>query len=133
MGYLVKKSEQNNDAAKLLLSKDLFASSVHCSYFACFQLMKSHVKHILNIDYLTLDNRIKSKSKSTHKYLIGLMTNKVHHVLSSEDAHTFKTKLKELKQLRVETDYENIEITQEKSTKALELSETVRNIIVKTF
>jgi hypothetical protein len=58
MSKLKEKSEFNFDAARLLIDKYLFAPSIHCSYYSCFQLMKFTMKNYFNISYDELNRNI---------------------------------------------------------------------------
>ena len=58
MTKLKQKSEFNFDAAKVLIDTNLYAPSVHCSYYSCFQLMKFALKDFCGINYDELYQRI---------------------------------------------------------------------------
>lgn len=40
MSIVKKKSQENLDSAKILIENKKYNSSVHCSYYACFQMSK---------------------------------------------------------------------------------------------
>lgn len=62
MSKLKAKAEFNIDAAQLLIDKSLYAPSVHCSYYSCFQLMKYTMKEIFGITYDELAQRVSVKT-----------------------------------------------------------------------
>ena len=70
MSKLKEKSEFNFDAAQLLIDNYLYAPSVHCSYYSCFQLMKFTMNNFFGIGYDELNTRISvSTSGGTHSYV----------------------------------------------------------------
>ena len=51
MSKLRQESDFNIDAASALLKQNLFAPSVHCSYYSCFQFLKYTIKEFFEEDY----------------------------------------------------------------------------------
>lgn len=51
MSNILKKSQENLIAAQDLIDKRRFTSSVHCSYYSVFQLMKYILHHKFSYDY----------------------------------------------------------------------------------
>ncbi|MFA5327734.1 MAG: HEPN domain-containing protein [Prolixibacteraceae bacterium] len=127
MSYLKAKSEHNLLAAEILIRNNLHAPSVHCSYYSCFQLSKYALKQFFGIDYklqeeeLTRLKQTKIGKIGTHEYVINKLGNEIRNC-SKEAYLTFTNNIKELKKFRIESDYGNIAVNDEQSSKSLRLS-----------
>lgn len=127
MSYLKTKSEYNLLAAEILIEKGLHAPSVHCSYYSCFQLSKYALKQFSGIDYKRQEEELaqlkqtRSGKIGTHEYVINKLGNEIRNC-SKEAYLTFTNHIKELKKFRIESDYDNIAVTDEQSVKSLRLS-----------
>lgn len=133
MSKLRQKSDINIAAAKLLLDKTYYASSVHCSYYSCFQLLKYTIMDFFGIDYVTLSSNISTSEQNTHQYIINFISNKLTEYAGSNDSRDFKRKIKDLKQYRFESDYENIDVTFDKGNVALTKAMEIRHCIITSF
>lgn len=128
MTYLKAKSEFNNSSADLLYKNSYYAPSVHCAYYSCFQLLKYIISESLNIDYDQQEKEIGSEiGMNTHSYV----TKKILDAISSKekDLNTLRdirTKLKDLRELRIRSDYKNIQIDESKGRMAIQYSEELR-------
>jgi uncharacterized protein (UPF0332 family) len=130
MTKLKEKSEFNIDAAKVLINNYLYAPSVHCSYYSCFQLMKYALKKIAGIEYEDLGKQIRLSEQNTHKFVI----NEIGKIIKRKNAYDFRyfnNNIRELKALREEADYENVEILIDKSEKALKKAKELRLSLLK--
>lgn len=133
MSKLRQKSDFNLDAAKVLLEKNLFAPSVHCSYYSCFQLLKYTIHDFFGEDYEKQANNISTTKQKTHQYVINYITNKLKTLASSQESRDFKRKINDLKQFRIESDYENIEVSFDKGNNAYEKAKEIRLYIIHNF
>lgn len=133
MSYLKNKSEFNIEAAKKLIENNLYAPSVHCSYYSCFQMLKFKMKDFFGITYEQLGSNISSSSiRGTHEYIISFYKESIREYSDRQRALTFSRNIKELKLFREKSDYEDIEITKTESDKAFKKAEVVLNFI-KTY
>lgn len=133
MSKLKEKSNFNIDAAKALLKQESYAPSVHCSYYSCFQLLKYTIKAHCGVNYETQAvNRSIVKQKS-HQYVINYITNELKKYEGFSKSQEFKRKIKDLKQFREESDYEDIEINCEKGNNAYNRAKDMRIYIIKNF
>lgn len=126
MSFLNNKSEFNLDGAQLLIDNNLYAPSIHCSYYSVFQKLK--YKYVLkkNISYDDLAQMIISDSRNTHKYVIEEFCNFIQDRYKKRE---LRNKINDLKAFRVESDYEDLEINYDKSNLALTKSkEIIREI-----
>nr|MDA3854277.1 hypothetical protein [Bacteroidales bacterium] len=71
MSKLKEKSNFNLDAAELLIVRNLYAPSVHCSYYSCFQQLKYIVKDFCGKDYETQNVEIAQSPQGSHDYVIS--------------------------------------------------------------
>ena len=133
MSKLRQKSDFNIDAAEYLLKATLYASSVHCSYYSCFQLLKYTIKEFFGKDYEAQAADIIATKQKTHQYVINYVACEVERFAGLEESRQFKRNIKDLKQYRVESDYENIEVNVDKSEKALRLARGIRSYVIKSF
>ncbi|WP_286706925.1 hypothetical protein [Flavobacterium sp. 38-13] len=126
----------NLDAAKILIDDyNYFAPSVHCSYYGCFQFIKSKLNTIGHT-YKEIDEAIASSypplKLHAHTYPIKLMDNALNKVNDNGfTAREFRSKIKELKAFRTISDYHNEIVDSDKSKAALKLSQDVISLIKK--
>ena len=127
MSHLKNKSEHNLLAAEKLIEFGLHAPSVHCSYYSSFQLCKYALQEFYGVDYETQEKELnflkqtKTGKIGTHEYVINRLGKEIR-TCSTEAFLIFTNNIKELKKFRVESDYDNITITDEQSTKSFRLS-----------
>lgn len=133
MSKLREKSEFNILAANILLKQSLFAPSIHCSYYSCFQLMKFTIKYFFGEDYDTQVSNISNSLQGSHSYVISLMYKELTSLSNLEESRKFKRKIMDLKLLRAESDYDNIEIDFEKSDLAFKKANELRTYIINQF
>lgn len=133
MSKLKEKSEFNITAAQILIDKNLYAPSVHCSYYSCFQLMKFTMKNFFGISYDELRQKISvDTTGGTHSFVVNFFNMEVRKKGIS-DYSDFSRKIKDLKEFRETSDYENVEITFDKSRKAKEYAIDIRQYIKNNF
>jgi len=123
----------NLNASVLLIENSLFASSVHCSYYAMLQFMTCKLSAFNSVTFETITAN--SKGPGSHEYVIGETITHLKSSLSGLDTlkkevertniHKLKGKIKDLKLLRVQSDYHNIEIDAALSDKALAFSKEI--------
>ena len=136
MSYLKEKSNFNIDAAELLQNKSLFAPSVHCSYYSCLQLMKVAINEFLEISFEELDLEIKTAKEenkgNTHEYIIKKIGDNIRYN-SKAEFRIFHRNIKDLKNFRVRSDYEDFQITTTESFKAFNIAKEIRTQLKETF
>ena len=134
MSKLKEKSEFNIDAAQVLIDKYLFAPSVHCSYYSCFQLMKFTINAYFGMSYDELRQKVSvNTSGGTHTYVTHFFNTEVRKKYGLTDYTDFSRKIKDLKEFRESSDYDDSEITIDNSTKALQYAKELRYYIQKNF
>jgi len=134
MSKLKAKSEFNLEAAQVLIDKYLYAPSVHCSYYGCFQLMKYTMFNHFGISYEELRHRVSvNTTGGTHKYVMHFFNKEVKNKNGYSDYNDFSRKLKDLMEFRETSDYDDVEITIDKSQKALSYATELSKYIQRNF
>lgn len=123
--HLSNKSIDNLNASNLLISNKLYASSVHCSYYAMLQHMTCKLKDCWNITFTELSNKSKADKKNSHEFLIKSSLDIVEMNKNSFTKRAIKKQIYDLKTFREESDYHEIEILEVKSIQALDLSKII--------
>ncbi len=132
------KATVNFDAAKLLKESPNYhhCSSIHCSYFSCFQVVKYIVLEIYGVHEESIYSSRRpdpSRPKSEHEYLIEYLHRKLIEKKEIIDASVFKNKINELKSMRTLSDYKMVFIDKFKSDKAYELANEISIILKKAY
>jgi hypothetical protein len=131
-----QKSKFNQTACELLIKNGLAAPSIHCSYYSCIQQMLFVIYSKLGYTKESFDKYLKQKSHNlgTHKKAIYLMKeyfrenrNEFEHGLYKN----FQNDIANLKDLREQSDYYDILITNDKAHYAKDLSIRILNYLKK--
>ena len=141
---LRNKAITNLDAALILkeLPNRHHCSSIHCSYYSCFQAIKYIIITDLGLsDADIINNREKESSlrngklikPSEHDYLITLLHKNIINLKKLDDAQTFNENINKLKSLRNNSDYKPILIEKDKSDNALNYAEAVHKILRRIY
>ena len=133
MSHLLDKSEQNKTIAHYLHTSSVscYPASVHCCYYSCLQKIiylfneKGETQNIVA-------TKVKGGKGGTHDYYIkeigGLILK-----YNKADAFVIRTHLTNLRALRIEADYVDVEITEDNAEKAYMLTEEVHKLLKKHF
>tara|TARA_R110002050_G_scaffold300632_2_gene471100 strand:- start:1302 stop:1709 length:408 start_codon:yes stop_codon:yes gene_type:complete len=133
MSKIRQKSDFNIDAAERLIKEAYYAPSVHCSYYSCFQLLKYTINDFFGIDYETQAVNISTSGQKTHQYVVNYIAKELENFIGFQESRDFKRKIKDLKQFRVESDYENLEIDSIKGNDAFKIAQEIRSYVIKNF
>ncbi len=130
MSYLQQKSLFNQDAAELLIKNHMYASSVHCSYYSCFQFLKFTLKNYTATDYSTIELNCKTSPLGTHGYIINGILNEYRKVETNNREYSrIKRFLTDLKEFRITSDYYNVEIKIDEAEKSHSFSHQIKDAI----
>ncbi len=132
MSKLKEKSNFNIDAAEILIENSLYAPSVHCSYYSCFQLLKYSMNDFFEISYNKLSVNIATSPMNTHKYIVEYINSQLKNN-KIENNRWFYNSIKDLKHFREESDYDNLEINLDKSTRAFDMAKNIRVYLTQNF
>lgn len=118
MSHLLGKSKCNLKVAEALIeNNDLYHSSIHCSYYACFQL----IKHILTV---IRKPAVEVPRENAHTFV----RQKIFYFLGEHDrtaAIYFNNEFVNLHTCRLDCDYENMIIDHERARKAFKIAKKV--------
>lgn len=98
------KSEENIKAAELLIKERLYASSVHCSYYACFQLIIHVLLEKFNYDHVDEGGR------GSHNAVLNKFKSCLEKIDSKRRAKWFTDDMYDLKKFRNRADYSDEKI-----------------------
>lgn len=137
MILLKQKSDENIQASQLLIKQCLYASSVHCSYYACVQLML----HILRSHLKLTEEKIKEvqdEGAKTHGgFHAWIIAEMAFHLLKKQNkyitAKDFRDGIEDLRRLRRDADYENKTIEEKNAKKACETACNILKILSTHF
>jgi hypothetical protein len=133
MSKLLEKSRFNLDAAGLLIKEGLYAPSVHCSYYSCFQRVKSIFPDYFGISYSQIDLNVASSKTSEHNYLIHYISEQILQKIGCIEYRKFSNAIKDLKEFRTKSDYKDIEVSTDLSTKALSIAVEINHFLDQQF
>lgn len=129
---LKEKSKFNAEASKILIRENLYAPSVHCSYFASFQRMKVVMCYFCGKSYESIDSFVASHKTSEHKYIHREILNTIHS-FDSLNYSRIKRAIDDLFQYRIDSDYKNFDVTMDKAQKALTYSADIISYMEENF
>lgn len=133
MSRIRQKSDFNIDAAEQLIKVSNYAPSVHCCYYSCFQLLKYTINVFFGVDYETQAVNISTSGQKTHQYVVNYIARELNSFVGFQESRDFKRTIKDLKQFRVESDYENLEIDSIKGNDAFKKAQEIRSYVIKNF
>ena len=131
MSYIKAKSNFNIDSAEILIKESMYAPSVHCSYYGCFQFLKYTLKNYKDYSYEEIESDSMSSGLGTHVYVIKCCLEEYRKKGNESDYKDLKRNIKDLKEFRISSDYYNTEILIDEGEKSLSLSKTIISEIKK--
>ncbi len=144
MGILQNKAIRNKTAADLLHENSLYPSSVHCAYYACFQLSKHLIIYHFGKTDREIEIVVRKKSEdlvkrklggyTVHNYILDCIENDLsNNEKTHEDARTLSNSMGELRRLRNKSDYKEVDISQDKSREAIEYCLSIFELLNKCY
>lgn len=128
MPSIRNKSNENIKAANLLVNNRLFASSVHCAYYSCFQLSKYILDKFCGMSY----NEQDIKTVDSHIYVINSLDKnllKISHISHLD----YLSNMNKLKRFRKKADYTIGIITPKEAQDALASAEKIILILTTKY
>lgn len=122
MPQLKNKSEINVTVARLLCDKQFYPSVPHPAYYSCLQLMKHIICNKINIDYCTQKREISSSRIKSHRYYIEKVRDAIENRNNLHEASQFQRKIRDLKSIREEADYDNVLIDRSIAEKSIRMA-----------
>jgi hypothetical protein len=125
---LTDKSEFEIEAADILLKKSCYAPIAHCSYYACIQLLKHIWLYPMHKTENDLSNRPVSNQKAgSNDYLINQVEQYISNVKhgDNKEIREFRNNILQLKSLRVDADYKDVDFVSNDADKSINLSKGI--------
>lgn len=130
LSFLREKSSFNEDAADLLIQNNLYAPSVHCSYYSCFQFLKYTLKTYKKSNYDLIETNSLAYPRGSHTYIIDNVLSEFRKkVLDNKEYAKLKRTLSDLKEFRTRSDYYNIEISIDEAEKCQSFNKSIKQEI----
>lgn len=119
------KSNENYEAGGVLINNGMYASSIHCFYYSCFQLTKRALV-VIGESYSAQD--CNSRGNDSHCYISGLLETdlKGKDICAQLDYNVY---LNKLKKMRVIADYKQAIITDKNANDASSWAAKINNIL----
>ena len=130
MPNLKAKSEENIHAANLLIDNSLFMASVHCSYYAAFQMSKHILANCCGIGYKEQDAY--STGQGSHQY-VNHMVRKNLNKLSTKYSDNYNTNYNKLRMLRKKADYTTIQIKKKDAENARNMAKCIIDLLTTKY
>lgn len=123
MGHLKNKSDINFSAAELLHKQSLYPSVVHCAYYSCIQFMK----HIWLTEMNKTEDDLRQLNQNSNDGSHEVLINEIKKHLTNQrlDSRDFYKDILQLKRLRINADYFDLQIDYTISDNSISLSKSV--------
>jgi len=131
MDILLKKSASSLQASGLLKDEEHYASSVHCAYYSCIQLMRHILFNYYNEDETSFDSSENTNSAGSHIFLMNELTKRIPN--RNFDSRNFKNNFRNIKNYRKNADYKQIVILPIDSNNAYKIALYINNTLKTTF
>jgi uncharacterized protein (UPF0332 family) len=130
MNGFLEKTQQNLNSAEILLKQSHYASSVHCAFYACLQMLL-HVLFVkLKHDKTRFINDIQRKKTGTHAHAFSLIEDEMRKA-RHPDIKWLRKNFNKLKDLRIKADYKEEYVSQPEGYEALNKANAINNVINK--
>ncbi len=97
--------------------------NINCAYYSCIQLMKHILLFTLQKTETEIANEVRNSGEGSHEIMINNING--HLRSNNKDWKTFNSSINQLKRLRVNADYENIQIDSTTGNNSILLSDSV--------
>lgn len=130
MSFIKEKSSFNIDSAKELIDRNLYAPSVHCSYYGSFQFMKHTLKTVKKTTFKKIEEDCLTYRGGSHGYITDSILHELRNKITNKsDYARIKRIIKDLKKFRINSDYYNLQILIDDAQKSLDYSEKIIHVI----
>src|SRR5258706_6936010 len=119
----LSKSELSLDAAERLKNNpnSHHSSSIHCSYYSCYQRLLHVLYRILGYDAKKYEQEFSlfklKQNGGSHEFMLHLFWSKIS-LRNMDDAKDFKNDFISLRKLRIDSDYKDLWLEKDSSDKA---------------
>jgi hypothetical protein len=132
MSFLLEKANQNHLAIDFLVDKKLLAPAVHCGYYSCFQKIDYILKEFYTEERNQLHLRVLGGKGNMHGNTIKEFIRLFRKGKFDDQASLeLDDMLKELKEFRKKSDYDDEEITEAQIEKVKQYVTKIHRLIKK--
>lgn len=131
MTYLKTKSTFSYNSGETLQRSHIYSSIPHCAYYACIQLMKHILIKCLSKDERSMKVEMTNKKYNTHTYIIETIIDNL--ISRNINIREFRDEITQLKRLRNDADYMDLEVTSIEGTNSLTLSNRVQTFLKRNY
>lgn len=133
MSLMLEKSNQNYEAFVHLKERNCGIPSVHCAYYSCFQKMMYAFKDYFPDEFSRVNLEMKGRRGTLHKTYAKEFFGELSGIdIKRDDVRKMKNNLQNLYNLRLEADYGETEITENKLTSVEQSLTEFRRIFKQT-
>jgi len=140
MSELLKKASSNFSAAELLIENENYPPSIHCAYYSCLQIILFLINSKLSRAWISYQDGLdasKALNQQIQKQsLHNLYISFIKQDINKTDASTqrkFSTDIGILKKYRNDSDYIDVEITDNIADKSIELARNINTQLLKHY
>lgn len=127
MSNIRDKSDENIEAAQLLINNGKYTSSVHCSYYGCFQMMKHVLATKCNVEY---DVQNSTNGQDSHLFIRDKILNEINDHTSKRNIRSY---FDNIKADRRRADYLQDKISDMESLETLDQSKKLIRLLKQQF
>jgi Ran GTPase-activating protein (RanGAP) involved in mRNA processing and transport len=131
MSFLLEKANQNHLAIDFLIDKKLLAPAVHCGYYSCFQKIDYVLKEFYTDERDQLHQKVLGGKGNLHGNTIKEFTSLFRRKFDRSEGFELDDMLKELKEFRKKSDYDDEEITEVQIEKVKQYVTKIHRLIKK--
>ena len=91
------------------------------------------MKEFFGLSYEELTSKIGSAKQNTHSFVIKYIGEEIRRNINIYEFREFNNKIRDLRNYREQSDYDNFEVTINDGRKALELADEIRNKLKNIF
>lgn len=131
---LRNKSAMLIDAADLLHDKCLYPAVAHAAYYSCYQLLQYIWLYSMGKSQNELDTKTSRSRLGSHEFLLNEVVSYITNLQktnSEDDARNLRNNIPQLKRLRIDADYKNMDFDSSKSKKSIDMSKHLLTILKK--
>ncbi len=127
-----KKSEENFNAGNLLKKESMFASSIHCFYYSCIQLMIYVLLEQLDMSERDIEQGPRQARTGFHNWIINLLS-RDYFLRNRMNARKFRRQIYNIKEIRINADYKLNSISKDTCNKVKIKSLNIINMLIEDY
>ena len=128
---LLKKSAYNFQSADKLIKCSLFAPSIHCSYYSCFQHVVVKTIFHSNRTHADLEAELIRMKGKTHTFYLSKLLHYYEKkgLVDTRNRRGLKSLYENLKNKRIDADYHNSMVDEAKANEAFDYCKKINDFL----